>query len=90
MCRGLASKQGGEWAPGPCCPFEAPAGAARQDGVGVTGPPAMGEWERNRAWERLGGSGLGTPLARLTSQQVTPLTDVLGYRLVSADRMFKL
>eukprot|EP00064_Thunnus_orientalis_P011134 superscaffoldBa00001579_g11164 len=70
MCRGLASKQGGEWAPGPCCPFKAPAGAARLDGVGVTGPPAMGEWEPNRAWERLGGSGLGTPLARLTSQQM--------------------
>lgn len=54
MCRGLASKQGSKWAPGPCCPFRAPAGTARRDGVGVTGSPAMGEWEGNRAWERLG------------------------------------
>lgn len=37
MCRGLASKRRGEWTPGPCCPHRAPAGAARQDGVGVTG-----------------------------------------------------
>lgn len=89
MCRGLASKQGGKWAPGPCCPFKAPAGAARRDGVGVTGPPAMGEWERNRAWEWLGSLGLGAQLARLTSQQVTLLTVVLGYRLASDDRMIK-
>lgn len=89
MCRGLASKQGGEWAPGPCCPFKAPAGAARRDGVGVTGPPATGEWERNGAWERLGGLRLGAPLAVLTSQQVTSLTATLRYKLASADRTIK-
>lgn len=52
-------------------------------------PPAMGEWERNRAWERLGSLKLGAPLARLTSQQVTPLTVMLGYRLASDTRMIK-
>lgn len=57
--------------------------------MGVTGPPAMGEWERNRAWERLGGLGLGASLAWLTSQQVTPLIAILGHRLASADRMIK-
>lgn len=85
MCRGLASKRGGEWAPGPCCPFKAPAEASRLDGVGVTGPPSMGEWEPNRAWERLGGFGLGAGLAWLTSQQVT-LHSVL---LAGDDRMIK-
>lgn len=57
--------------------------------MGVTCLPAMGEWERNGAWEKLGGLGLGASLARLTSQQVTPLTAKMEYRLGSADRMIK-
>lgn len=28
--------------------------------MGVTSPPAMGEWERSRAWEKLLGLGAGS------------------------------
>lgn len=63
MCRGLASKQGREWAPGPCCPFKAPAGAARRDGVGVTGPPRHGgvgmEQSLGKTWELEAGGSAG-------------------------------
>lgn len=48
-----------------------------------------GDWEWNRAWEKLGSLGLGSLLARLTSQQVTLLTVMLGYRWASDARMIK-
>lgn len=55
--------------------------------MGVTGPPAMGEWEWDEALERLWVWGWELRLPMLTSQQVTPLTATLG--LVLADRMIK-
>lgn len=87
--QGLASKQGGNWAPGPCCPFRAPAGPAALDGVGVPCLSAVGDWERDIAWERLGNLGLEALPARHSSQQVTSLTGELEYRLIADDKTIK-
>ena len=50
---------------------------------------AMGDWERDIAWERLGSLGLEALPARHSSQQVTPLTGELEYRLDAADKTIK-
>lgn len=87
MCRGLASKQGGEWAPGPCCPFKAPARAAWQGGVlgragGYWSPPP---WESGNeagpgkelvacVWEL---RCQGSPLSRWLHSQYHCDTDLL-------------
>lgn len=52
-------------------------------------PPPWGSGNGTEPEKGLGGLRLGAPLARLTSQQVTPLTAMLGYRLASDDRMIK-
>lgn len=69
MCKGLASKQRSEWTPGPCRPLRAPAGAARRDGVGVTGPPHNGgvgkEQSLGKAWEL--GAGICACSAHLSA-----------------------
>lgn len=74
--RPLLSIQGSGWgcAAGWCGGHWSP----RHGGVGR-------EQSLGKAW----GLGLGALLPRLTSQQVTPLTVVLGYRLASAARMIK-
>lgn len=84
MCRGLASKQGGEWAPGPCCPFKAPARAARRDGGGGGSlvPPQWGSGNRTGPGKGLVAWGWelrwqGSPLSRWLRSQLYCDTDLL-------------
>lgn len=52
-------------------------------------PPPWGSGNRTEPGKGLGSLKLGAPLAGLTSQQVTPLTVLLGYGLASDARMIK-